>query len=49
MIDPKAQTAMAARANAKLTNVKASHVSMLSRPDEVAAAILEAAAYLERV
>jgi pimeloyl-ACP methyl ester carboxylesterase len=49
MIDPQAQTAMAARANAKLTNVKASHVSMLSRPDEVAAAILEAAAYLERV
>lgn len=43
MIDPGAQSTMAARAGARLTNVKASHVSMLSRPNEVAAAILEAA------
>lgn len=43
MIDPHAQAVMAERAGAKLTNVKASHVAMLSRPDEVAAAILEAA------
>lgn len=43
MIDPHAQAVMAERAGAKITNVKASHVSMLSHPDEVAAAILEAA------
>ncbi len=43
MIDPHAQQVMAQRAGAKITNVKASHVSMLSHPDEVAAAILDAA------
>jgi pimeloyl-ACP methyl ester carboxylesterase len=43
MIDPQAQATMAARAGAKLTNVKASHVSMLSHPEEIAAAILAAA------
>jgi pimeloyl-ACP methyl ester carboxylesterase len=43
MIDPGAQSIMAARAGARITNVKASHVSMLSHPDEVAAAILAAA------
>lgn len=43
MIDPGAQAVMARRANAKLTSVRASHVVMLSRPREVAAAILAAA------
>jgi pimeloyl-ACP methyl ester carboxylesterase len=43
MIDPGAQATMAARAGATVTNVKASHVSMLSRPTEVAAAIVAAA------
>lgn len=46
MIDPRAQAMMAERAGAKLTNVKSSHVSMLSHPDEVAAAILDAASAL---
>jgi len=44
MIDPAAQAGMAQRAGAKLTHVKASHVPMLSRPAEVAAVILDAAA-----
>lgn len=44
MIDPAQQATMAARAGSKVTNVKGSHVSMLSHPDEVAAAILDAAA-----
>jgi pimeloyl-ACP methyl ester carboxylesterase len=43
MIDPGAQAVMAKRANARLVNVKASHVAMLSKPREVAAAILAAA------
>ena len=43
MIDPRAQATMAARAGAKVTNVKGSHVSILSHPDEVAAVILDAA------
>jgi pimeloyl-ACP methyl ester carboxylesterase len=43
MIDPEQQAMMATRAGATVTNVEASHVSMLSRPGEVAAAILAAA------
>lgn len=42
-IDPRAQAMMAAHAGARVTNVKGSHVSMLSHPEEVAAAILDAA------
>jgi pimeloyl-ACP methyl ester carboxylesterase len=44
MIDPDAQTAMAERMKAKLASVSASHVPMLSRPKDVAAVILSAAA-----
>lgn len=44
MIDPQAQAFMAKRANAKVTSVKGSHVIMLSRPAEVTATILAAAA-----
>jgi len=44
MIAPAAQEFMAKRANAKLTTVKGSHVIMLSRPADVTAAILAAAA-----
>lgn len=44
MIDPNAQAAMAKRANAKVTNLHASHVPMVSKPAEVANAILDAAA-----
>jgi pimeloyl-ACP methyl ester carboxylesterase len=43
MIDPRAQAAMAARAGARVTSVRASHVVMLSRPWDVAAVILAAA------
>lgn len=43
MIDPAAQAAMAARARARLTSVRASHVVMLSHPREVAEVILAAA------
>lgn len=43
MIDPNAQAAMAKRIGAKVTNVAGSHVSMLSKPSEVAAVILAAA------
>ena len=43
MIAPEAQAAMAKRANAKVTSVKASHVVMLSKSKEVAATILAAA------
>ena len=43
MIDPRAQAAMAKRANAKVTNLKASHVAMISKPNDVAAVILAAA------
>jgi pimeloyl-ACP methyl ester carboxylesterase len=44
MIDPDAQTVMAQRMKAKLASVSASHVPMLSRPKDVAAVILSAAA-----
>jgi pimeloyl-ACP methyl ester carboxylesterase len=44
MIDPNAQAAMAKRIGAKVTNVAGSHVAMLSKPSEVAAVILAAAA-----
>ena len=44
MIDPAAQQAMAARAGAKVTNVRTSHVAMLVKPKDVAAVILAAAA-----
>ena len=43
MIDPAAQAFMAKRANAKVVNLKTSHVAMLAKPAEVAAAILAAA------
>ncbi|MFT3694346.1 MAG: alpha/beta hydrolase [Kofleriaceae bacterium] len=43
MIDPAAQSIMAKRAKATTTNVKASHVPMLSKPADVAATILAAA------
>jgi pimeloyl-ACP methyl ester carboxylesterase len=42
MIDPKEQAKMAKRANAKVTQVKASHVVMLSQPDKVAQVIITA-------
>lgn len=44
MIDPAAQEMMAKRAGARLTNVRSSHVVMLSHPRDVAAVILAAAA-----
>jgi len=44
MIDPNGQAAMAKRANATVTSVKASHVVMLSHPADVAKVILAAAA-----
>lgn len=44
MIDPGAQAFMAKRIGATTTSVDASHVLMLSKPKEVAAAILAAAA-----
>lgn len=44
MIDPAAQEMMAKRAGAKVTNLRASHVVMLSHPKEVASVILTAAA-----
>jgi pimeloyl-ACP methyl ester carboxylesterase len=44
MIDPEFQTATAKRLRASLTSVNASHVPMLSRPQEVAAVIMKAAA-----
>jgi len=43
IIEPAAQAAMAKRINATTTNVAASHVPMLSKPNEVAAVILVAA------
>jgi pimeloyl-ACP methyl ester carboxylesterase len=43
MIDPAAQAMMAKRANAKVTSIEASHVSMLSKPRDVAQVIVEAA------
>jgi pimeloyl-ACP methyl ester carboxylesterase len=44
MIAPAAQALMAKRANAKVTSLHTSHVPMLSKPNEVAAVILAAAA-----
>jgi pimeloyl-ACP methyl ester carboxylesterase len=44
MIAPRAQAFMAKRMNATVTSVSASHVAMLSKPKDVAAAILQAAA-----
>lgn len=43
MIPPAAQAMMARRAGAKVTNLSASHVVMLSHPGEVAGVILSAA------
>jgi pimeloyl-ACP methyl ester carboxylesterase len=44
MIDPAAQAFMAKRMKATVTSLKSSHVPMVSRPKDVAAAILAAAA-----
>ena len=44
MIDPRAQAFMAQRMGATVTSVDASHVAMLSKPQQVAAVILDAAA-----
>jgi len=44
MIDPALEEMMAKRAGAKLLNLRASHVVMLSHPREVASVILTAAA-----
>ncbi len=44
MIDPRLQDAMAGQIKAKVTHVDASHVAMLSKPEAVANAIIEAAA-----
>ncbi len=43
MIDPKLQASMAKTLGAKVVNVDASHVAMVSQPQKVAAAIIEAA------
>ena len=43
MIDPNAQAAMAARIGAMITRVAASHVPMLSHPQQVASVIVAAA------
>jgi pimeloyl-ACP methyl ester carboxylesterase len=43
IIDPQAQAMMAKRAHATITDVDASHVAMLSKPDAVANVILQAA------
>jgi pimeloyl-ACP methyl ester carboxylesterase len=47
MIDPTTQTRMAQHIRAKVVRVNASHVPMLSRPEEVAAVIAEAAEAVE--
>lgn len=47
MIDPDTQTRMAEHIRAKVFRVNASHVPMLSRPEDVAAVIVEAAAAVE--
>lgn len=47
MIDPMAQARMAEHIRAEVVRVKASHVPMLSRPEDVAAAIVEAAGAVE--
>lgn len=44
MIDPRLQDAMAAQMKAKVTHLDSSHVPMLSKPEAVANAIIEAAA-----
>lgn len=44
MIDPRAQAKMAKRIGAATVSIKASHVVMMSKPKQVAAVILEAAA-----
>ncbi|ACC74899.1 alpha/beta hydrolase [Paraburkholderia phymatum] len=44
MIDPRLQDAMAAQIKSKVTHVDSSHVPMLSKPEAVANAIIEAAA-----
>jgi hypothetical protein len=44
MIPPDAERAMAKDANAKITELDASHVVMLSKPKQVADVILAAAA-----
>jgi len=43
MIDPRLQAAMAKNIGATVVNVDASHVAMLSHPQQVAAAIIAAA------
>jgi pimeloyl-ACP methyl ester carboxylesterase len=43
MIDPRLQAAMAKNIGATVVNVEASHVAMLSQPQQVAAAIIAAA------
>jgi hypothetical protein len=43
MIPPPAQHAMAGRANASVVEVKGSHAIYVSKPDEVVAAIKQAA------
>jgi pimeloyl-ACP methyl ester carboxylesterase len=43
MIQPDAQRALAKKINAKVTSLPSDHVPMLSRPDDVANVILEAA------
>jgi pimeloyl-ACP methyl ester carboxylesterase len=42
MIDPNGERAMAKAMNAQVTEVEASHVSMLSKPDAITAVILDA-------
>jgi pimeloyl-ACP methyl ester carboxylesterase len=42
MIDPNGERAMAKAMNAHVTEVEASHVSMLSKPDAITAVILDA-------
>jgi pimeloyl-ACP methyl ester carboxylesterase len=44
MIQPDLERAMARKINARITELPTSHAAMLSRPDEVAAVILAAAA-----
>jgi len=47
IIDPRLQQGMAAAAKSTVTKVQSSHVAMLSKPNEVAAAILAAANSVE--
>ncbi len=48
IIDPAAQEMMAKRARAKLTSIDSGHVPMLSKPNDVAKVILDAAASKEQ-